>query len=81
MALYKVLELSFIGNTLRQEGEIVDINDNPKKGGMEPGANLAACDADGNLLKAPKRRADAPAADAAPADAPAADPAPAADLA
>ena len=54
MATYKVLEPSFIGNSFRNVDDIVEINDDVKNGGMEPGSNLAACDADGNLLKAPK---------------------------
>ena len=62
MAFYKVLEDSFIGHSLVQAGAVVDFNDDPASGGMSPGKNLAACDADGNLLaaegaKAPKPRA------------------------
>lgn len=49
MAFYKVLELSFIGAKLCQPGTVVDINDDPSKGGMTPGKALAACDAEGNL--------------------------------
>lgn len=41
MARYKVLELSFINNSLVQAGEVVEINDNPANGGFEPGSNLA----------------------------------------
>ena len=52
MAYYKALELSFVGTALVQEGAIVDINDDPSNGGMPPGANLAACDAEGNLTAA-----------------------------
>ena len=52
MAKYKVLEQSFIGLKLCEEGETVDINDDPANGGMSPGTNLAACDEDGNLLAA-----------------------------
>lgn len=61
MAFYKVLETSFIGHSLAQEGAVVDINDDPTNGGMAPGSNLAACDAEGNLTaaegaKAPKAK-------------------------
>lgn len=52
MAFYKVLEQSFIGSSLVAEGAIVDINDDVASGGYTPGTNLAACDADGNLLAA-----------------------------
>lgn len=68
MAYYKVLELSFVGTALVQEGAVVDINDDPNDGGMTPGANLAACDAEGNLTAAkpaakskPAKGAKAPA--------------------
>lgn len=67
MAYFKVLEISFIGTALLQEGAVVDINDDPENGGMHVGTNLAACDADGNLLAAegakakPKAKAKAPA--------------------
>lgn len=40
MAKYEVLEVSFINNKLVQPGEIVEINDDPAKGGSKPGANL-----------------------------------------
>ena len=50
MAFYKVLELSFIGDKLCQPGTVVDINNDPAKGGMRPGKALAACDAEGNLV-------------------------------
>lgn len=49
MATYKVLEKSFIGYKLVEEGEIVNINDDPDNGGMTPSSNLAKCDEDGNL--------------------------------
>lgn len=64
MALYKVLETSFIGAKLSQPGEIVDINTDVDAGGMTPGANLAACDEEGNVLaEAPaKKKAAKPAA-------------------
>ena len=52
MAFYKVLEQSFIGSSLVAEGALVDINDDVASGGYTPGTNLAACDADGNLLAA-----------------------------
>jgi hypothetical protein len=52
MAHYKVLEKSFIGLKLYEAGEVVEINDNPDKGGMTPGDNLAKCDSDGNLAAA-----------------------------
>lgn len=66
MALFKVLETSFIGAKLSQPGEIVDINTDPDAGGMTPGANLAACDEEGNLLAeapAKKKTAKSVAAD------------------
>lgn len=40
MAKYEVVEKSFVDNKLVEEGTIVDINDDPAKGGMKPGANL-----------------------------------------
>ncbi len=49
MAFYKVLESSFIGQALIAAGQVVDINDDPAKGGMTPRGNLAACDEDGNM--------------------------------
>jgi hypothetical protein len=42
MAKYEVLETSFINNKLVHAGEFVDINDDPKKGGMKPGSNVKA---------------------------------------
>lgn len=72
MAFYKVLEDSFIDHSIVLAGAVVDFNDDPAAGGMVPGKNLAACDANGNLLaaegaKAPKARkakaAEAPAED------------------
>lgn len=64
MAFYKVLEQSFIGLKLYSEGEIVDINDDPKNGGMSAGSNLAACDAEGNLKAAKPAAKAKPKADA-----------------
>ena len=52
MAFYKVLAPSFIGQALVAVGQVVDINDDPAKGGMTPRGNLAACDADGNMAAA-----------------------------
>lgn len=40
MAKYEVTEASFVNNKLVQPGEIVEINDDPAKGGMKPGSNL-----------------------------------------
>ncbi len=40
MAKYEVLETSFIDNRLVEAGTIVEINDDPKKGGMKPGTNV-----------------------------------------
>lgn len=40
MAKYEVTTLSFIGNSLVEPGTVVEINDNPDKGGMRPGTNL-----------------------------------------
>lgn len=54
MAQYEVLAQSFIGNRLVEAGTIVEVNDDPKKGGMTPGSNLkkvsgaSAPKADGN---------------------------------
>lgn len=62
MAFYKVLELSFIGDRLCQPGTVVDINNDPDKGGMRPGKALAACDAEGNLVAAKPAKKPAPAA-------------------
>ncbi|MFN7609363.1 MAG: hypothetical protein ACK5QX_00270 [bacterium] len=42
MARYKVLQMSFVGNRLAQEGEIVEIDDSE----VTPGANLAKVDQD-----------------------------------
>lgn len=64
MARYKVLAPSFINNTLFQEGDIVDINDDPTNGGMAPGANLARVDEDGELeASKPARKSRKPAFD------------------
>lgn len=52
MAYFKVLEQSFIGSSLVAEGAVVEINDDIASGGFTPGNNLAACDADGNLVAA-----------------------------
>lgn len=46
MGKYRVLEKSFINDALHDVGAIVEINDDPAKGGMLPGANLAAVDED-----------------------------------
>lgn len=54
MALYKVLADSFINLKLCKPGDVVDINDDPKKGGMRPGSNLVACEVEG---KAPAKKA------------------------
>ncbi len=64
MALFKVLETSFIGFKLYQPGETVEVNTDVANGGMVPGANLAECDEDGNVLaEAPaKKKASKPAA-------------------
>lgn len=57
MALFKVIETSFIGAKLYQPGETVEINTDVDAGGMTPGANLAACDEEGNLLaEAPAKK-------------------------
>ena len=40
MAQYKVTEKSFINGRLVQAGAVVEVNDDPKKGGMKPGSNL-----------------------------------------
>lgn len=56
MAKYEVTELSFVNNRLVEAGTIVEVNDDPKKGGMKPGSNMklakagavASGDADGN---------------------------------
>lgn len=52
MAYYKVLETSFIGQALVEVGKVIEINDDPAKGGMHPGSNLAKCDEEGNLIAA-----------------------------
>ena len=65
MALFKVLETSFIGLKLAQPGEVVEVNTDVANGGMTPGANLAECDEDGNVLaEAPAKKKKAPAAPA-----------------
>lgn len=64
MARYKVLAPSFINNTLLQEGAIVDINDDPANGGMEPGSNLARVDEDDEPeASKPARKSRKPASD------------------
>lgn len=64
MARYKVLAPSFINNALYQEGDIVDINDDPADGGMEPGSNLARVDEDGEPeASKPARKSRKPASD------------------
>ena len=71
MARYKVLEQSFVNNTLVQEGEIVEINDDPENGGMSVGLNFAKVDEDGELeasKPARKSKKAAPAADEAGSD-------------
>jgi len=50
MAYYKVLETSFIGQALVEVDKVIEINDDPTKGGMSPGSNLAKCDEAGNLI-------------------------------
>lgn len=40
MAKYEVVEKSFVNGKLVRPGAVVDINDDPAKGGMKPGANL-----------------------------------------
>lgn len=65
MAFYKVLEPSFIGQALVAIGQVVDINDDPAKGGMTPLSNLAACDADGNMTAARSARSKKVAVEAA----------------
>ena len=69
MAFYKVLEDSFIAHSIALAGAVVDLNDDPTTGGMVPGKNLAACDADGNLTAA--KGAKAPKASKAKGEAPA----------
>ena len=47
MARYKVLATSFIGSSIVNEGDVVEINDDVANGGMEPGSNLAKVDDEG----------------------------------
>lgn len=68
MSLFKVLETSFIGLKLSQPGDIVEINTDVANGGMTPGANLAECDEDGNVLAEAPAKKKKGAAPAAPAD-------------
>lgn len=74
MTKYQVLEPSFIGLTIVPAGTVVDINDDPKAGGMTPGKNLAKCDDEGNMAaleaaKAPKAsKVKKPVADDGSAD-------------
>ncbi len=64
MARYRVMEKSFINNCIAEEGEIVDINDDPANGGMTPGSALARVDEDGEVEAAkPARRPRRGAAD------------------
>lgn len=44
MARYKALELSFVNNSLVQEGQVVEINDDPEDGGFTPSANFVKVD-------------------------------------
>lgn len=48
---YKLLERHYIGGAIREEGEVVTFNDDPKKGGMTPGKRMVPCDAEGNEVK------------------------------
>lgn len=70
MAHFKVLERTFLGTTLHEEGAIVEIkNTDPSKGGMRPGRTLAECSAEGVLKaskpakQAPEKAPEAPASD------------------
>lgn len=49
MNYYKLLEMSYINGALHPEGKVVQINDDPDNGGMEPGANMVPCDEQGNV--------------------------------
>jgi hypothetical protein len=44
MAKYEVIETSFIDGKLVEPGVVVEVNDDPAKGGMEPGTNLKKYD-------------------------------------
>lgn len=67
MARYKALELSFVNNSLVQEGEIVEINDDIENGGMSVGPNFAKLDEDDEPEASKPARKSKKAA-AAPAD-------------
>lgn len=66
MAFFKVIERTFLGMALHEEGAIVEIkNTDPARGGMRPGKTLAECSEDGTL------KASKPAKQHAPEKAPA----------
>jgi hypothetical protein len=56
MARYIVLATSFINNSLAEEDAIVEINDDPARGGMRPGSNLAPVDENGDPVAAKSGR-------------------------
>jgi|GEM_PF-4898374 len=51
---YKLTERSFIHDALREVGEVVQFEDDPKAKGMRPGTHMVLCDADGGELRAPR---------------------------
>lgn len=51
MPFYKLTERSFINLAVQEAGAVVDINDDPSKGGMRPGKNLVPCNEDGSERK------------------------------
>lgn len=69
MARYRVLEESFINNSIVQEGTVVEFNDDPNDGGMRPGKNLALVDeADEPVAAKPARKRKASSEDEGGAD-------------
>ncbi len=58
MNTYKLLERAYLNNRLCEAGEIVRLNDNPKKGGHPVGACAVPCDENGNEVVRRGRKAD-----------------------
>lgn len=54
---YKLLKRHYIGDALREAGEVVEIkNDDPENGGVKPGTGMVPCDAEGNERHVPVAR-------------------------
>lgn len=60
---YKLLVPHYINGAIRQEGEVVTFNDDPKKGGMTPGKNMVPSDENGVEVKRKAKPVDKSGAD------------------